>query len=88
MIDNRAIMGYAIVGSILIGLYILFLVVRRFLRSRMISNDAFEQDGGGVFSLPELQKMLDKGLITREEFDKLRKTLIESATKSVSGKGK
>jgi len=54
----------------------------------MISNDAFEQDGGGVFSLPELQKMLDKGLITREEFDKLRKTLIESATKSVSGKGK
>ncbi len=78
--------GYAVAGAVIVGLYLIFLVVRWFLRSRMMSKDA--EDSGSVFSLPELRQMLDKGLINQDEFDKLKKTMIDNVTMSVDGKGK
>jgi hypothetical protein len=86
MIDNRAIMGYAKAAAIIIGLYLLFLVVRWFLRSRIMSKDT--EDSGSVFSLSELSQMLDKGLISQQEHDQLKKAMLGDATKSVDRKGK
>jgi uncharacterized membrane protein len=60
---------------IILGAYGAFVLIWRYVKSvRSIQED---KDPQITFTLAELRDMLKKGLIAQEEFDKLRKTIID-----------
>ena len=70
--------GIVIAASVVILFYIVFRMVKRYFRSRFAS---VAKEEGPAFSIGELQKMYDKGLISKDEFDKLRRRVINDMMK-------
>jgi hypothetical protein len=82
-------------GSFLIWMYIgiaaiisvipIFFLIRRYKNPGLYKNpdSAFREknDLGPPFALTELSDMLKHGLITKEEFDKLKKSVIDDFSK-------
>jgi len=76
MLDFNSIFGAIIIScAVVILAFILFLLVRSFLRAKFFSAD--KNIMGPTFTFDELQNMLKRGLINKDEFDKLRKIMID-----------
>ena len=75
--NDKFDMGLIIAAGAVIALYLAFRIVKRYLRSRITSGT----EEGPSFSVMELQKMYDKGLISKEEFKRLRKEVINDMMK-------
>jgi hypothetical protein len=83
---DRTFIGLGIAASVLILGYFLFIVIRRIMRSRLISDET--KNIGPGFTLPELRQMLEKGLISQTEFENIKKTIINNVRTSDDGKGR
>jgi hypothetical protein len=84
---DRTFIGLGITASVLILSYFLFILVRRILRSRLMSTDE-TKDTGPAFTLPALKQMLEKGVISPTEFERIKKTIIDNVRTSDDGKGR
>ena len=80
MLAFNSILGAVIVSCAIVMLaFILFLLVRSYLRARFFS--ANKNIMGPAFTFDELQHMLNKGLISKEEFETLRKMILNEREK-------
>jgi hypothetical protein len=84
--QERTFIGIGIAALVLILSYFLFLLVQRFLKSRMISKDL--EGLAPTFTLDDIKRMLEKGLISQAEFDSLKKTIIDNVRTSEDAKGR
>ncbi len=76
MLAFNNVFGAIIISCAIVVLaLIIFLFVRSYLRARFFS--ANKNVMGPAFTFEELQHMLKKGLISKEEFETLRKMIIE-----------
>jgi len=89
-------------GSVLFWLYVgiaaiisvfpIFFLIRRYKNPGSYKNPGrvfhAKNDLGPPFALAELDNMLQTGLITQEEFNKLKKSVIEDFSKLGEDKGK
>jgi hypothetical protein len=84
--QERTFIGIGIAALALILLYFLFLVVQRLLRSRLVSKDT--ADLAPAFTLDEIKRMLENGQINKDEFESIKKTIIDNVRTSDDAKGR
>jgi len=83
--DSRVLYGCIIAIAGMLVLYVIFLIVQSLLRSRFTADPSADRL---PYTLPELRDMHAKGLLSKEEFEKLKQSLINDLNKPMERKDK
>jgi hypothetical protein len=84
--QERTYIGIGIAALALILSYFIFLLVQRLLKSRLISKDS--EGLAPAFTLEDIKRLLEKGMISQAEFDRIKKTIIDNVRTSEDAKGR